>query len=107
MRATSAGATIGRVLNEPDEMVVCGRDLPDLEDAISEEGPGVAVDENGAVVVQENSGEQTTNGGQQTADSEVSDGDDEMCGYAMVFVGMELMWWNLRKRMRLRLVRRM
>ena len=79
MRATSAGAVIGRVLNEPETMVPCGAALPTVEDGISEEGPGVT-DGDGqsapAVVVPE------------TVTTSASSSAGAMCGWAMIFVGL-------------------
>ncbi|MEK7585901.1 MAG: hypothetical protein AAB477_01545, partial [Patescibacteria group bacterium] len=79
MRATAAGAIIGRVLNEPEEMTSCDAALPDLATAVGD-GPGVtgAPDEEGAtpeVVVEE------------TPAPTVS-GTGPKCGYAMLFAGL-------------------
>lgn len=81
MRATTAGAVIGRVLNEPDTMVACGSTLPTVEEGISEAGPGV---DSGAA------GGATEVGTEPFIPVDLSDTDAEtgMCGWAMVFVGL-------------------
>ena len=82
MRATSAGAVIGRVLNEPDTMVACGSTLPTVEEGISEEGPGVDGTTDAAVT------EPTTSAATTTVSTGADDEDTAMCGWAMVFVGL-------------------
>ncbi len=89
MRATSAGATIGKVLNEPDELVPCGQALPTLEEAISEEGPGVISEGGVPTEVVEPAVPVTPQPVVKAGvDTDEEDDDGFLCGYAMVFVGL-------------------
>ncbi len=72
MRATSAGAVIGRVLNEPYGMTSCDAPLPALENVALPEGPWVG----GERVEGEAQGEQ------------VQSSTGIQCGYVMLFVGL-------------------
>lgn len=74
MRATSAGAVIGRVLNDPYAITSCDTTLPTLEEVGTPEGPWV-----GGENTQENSGQEAVQTGAATG---------QTCGYAMLFVGI-------------------
>lgn len=76
MRATAAGAVLGKVINEPYTMTSCDAPLPDISAAIGD-GPGVSG---------EPSQESTTD--PATPPAEVSSSDTALCGYAMLFVGL-------------------
>lgn len=72
MRATSAGAVIGRVLNEPYGMTSCDAPLPTLESVALPEGPWV--------------GGERVEGEEQEEQTPSSTG--VQCGYVMLFVGL-------------------
>lgn len=79
MRATYAGAIIGRVINEPEIMTGCDAPLPVLGSSALADGPGVT----GAAQL-ENEGENKVARG-AVADS---DARGPQCGYAMLFIGL-------------------
>ena len=79
MRATSAGAVIGRVLNEPEAMTSCDVALPDIETAVGD-GPGVTGEEN-------TEGEEIVVLETETPVPTLSSNGPK-CGYAMLFAGL-------------------
>lgn len=80
MRATKAGAVIGRVINEPYTMTSCDAALPDIAVAVGE-GPGVSGT---------NIGDNDNDNASETNDLGAIDTEssEEQCGYAMLFVGL-------------------
>ncbi len=78
MRATGAGAVIGRVLNEPEAMTSCDAALPNIDSAVGD-GPGVTGEqqssEEGVVPEEETPAPVVSTSG-------------EKCGYAMLFAGL-------------------
>jgi RNase P/RNase MRP subunit p29 len=83
MKATKAGPVIGTVINEPEVMSVCTMPLPAVEEAVGD-GPGVTaapVDEFGNPLLATPTEASSNNSVQ------LSPGQD-LCGYAMVFIGM-------------------
>ena len=82
MKATKAGAVIGTVLNEPEIMNSCDVPLPENLDEAIGDGPGVVSSDVGEGGLEEDS----VNDSQGSDIDE--DSDEELCGYAMVFVGL-------------------
>ncbi len=78
MKATTAGSVLGRVINEPDAMNSCDVALPAIEESVGD-GPGV--DALNTVTPQ------TSTSTEQDSSQDTS-GDEELCGYAMLFVGL-------------------
>jgi hypothetical protein len=78
MKATTSGSVLGRVINEPDAMNSCDVALPAIEESVGD-GPGV--DALNTVTPQ------TSTSTQQDSSQDIS-GDEELCGYAMLFVGL-------------------
>jgi hypothetical protein len=78
MRATSAGAVIGRVLNDPYAMTSCDAPLPSLESVETPEGPWVGGEEEGQEA--EGQTEEPVLVTPQTGEVQ--------CGYVMLFVGL-------------------
>jgi hypothetical protein len=95
MRATLAGATVGRVLNEPEELVPCGQELPEMDQAISDEGPGV-IDTEIQLSAADTPDPLGTDSELEVLSSEAdiatatetANSSGQLCGYAMVFVGL-------------------
>jgi hypothetical protein len=87
MKATGAGAVLGRVINEPEGMVSCKVPLPAIEDLVGD-GPGVeAID----MLTADATSSPTEHGDKGIASSqtdEVIDPNTPQCGYAMLFVGL-------------------
>lgn len=81
MRATSAGAVIGRVLNEPELMTSCDALLPNIAEAIGD-GPGVTG--NPEQNIEQESNEILNK--EPVVHTDYSIG--PKCGYAMLFVGL-------------------
>ncbi len=91
MKATKAGAVLGRVINEPSGMVSCSEPLPPIEDAIGN-GPGVVgiPDERGVVDIINTALEERNVGTLESSHLKTQEESDEgpLCGYAMLFVGL-------------------
>jgi hypothetical protein len=88
MRATTAGAIIGRVLNEPDIMTSCDAKLPDMQTSVGD-GPGVEGNVEGEVsVVEEIDNTESTTSETETKTEETSEVSGPNCGYAMLFAGL-------------------
>ncbi len=97
MKATKAGPVIGKVINEPISMVSCDAPMPDISELLMSDGPGVTLEDTGAVLEEEViiEGEETIEEIEEeeiiaeledVEDIDISEG--EYCGYAMVFVGI-------------------
>jgi fibronectin-binding autotransporter adhesin len=78
MRATTAGAVLGRVLNEPEGMTSCDAPMPDMATAVGD-GPGVTGEEK-----PEEEEEGSTPSPEVPNVSSVG----PKCGYAMLFAGL-------------------
>lgn len=85
MRATTAGAVIGRVINEPGVMASCDAPLPDMAVAVGE-GPGVVAIPEEELMVSGDIEEVTIDVPIETAEETVEG--SPQCGYAMLFVGL-------------------
>lgn len=81
MKATGAGAVLGRVLNEPYTMTSCDAELPTIEESIGD-GPGVeAID----LIAPDSTSTPSRN---TLPSNSVANPNAPKCGYAMLFVGL-------------------